>query len=252
MAAVLAGAESERGGEGGQARAAGRAGGSLRLDSRECCGRTRRRRGRRTDDGRADGRRAGDSSPLRLRVSPPFLLSLRRCEQSFFHDCDRTNERTNEMPLFPLPSLSFVVRRLASSFFNPHCAQTTTAATSFSCLLSLSLPSLAPPSSSLSILYRGRKCCRCGVGKQALSSLSAILCAFLPYIRERRLEGRERGGKKERSLLPHSLALLRNASLCLRVTSPPPSVPPSLLSRGPVGRSFGRSVGWAVGRSWGE
>ena len=102
---------SEGGREGGQARAAGRAAAaSASIPGNAAGGRGGGEGGRRTTGGRA-----GDSSPLRLRVSPPFLLSLRRCEQSFFHDCDRTNERNAALPS-PF-SLSFVLRRAAGVLF---------------------------------------------------------------------------------------------------------------------------------------
>ena len=71
-------------------------------------------------------------------------------------------------------------------------------------------------------------------------ALSAILCAFL--ISESDSEG-GRGEKKEVSFLTLSLTLLRNASLCLRVTSPPPSLPPIAWSSGTVGGTVGRAVG---------
>ena len=67
-------------------------------------------------------------------------------------------------------------------------------------------------------------------------ALSSILCAFLTS--ESDSEG-GRGEKKEVSFLTLSLTLLRNASLCLRVTSPPPSLPPIAWSSGTVGRAVG-------------
>ena len=199
------------------------------------------------DDGRRAGGRLFSPPTPSLSSLPSFSAALRAIFLPRLRSNERTNERTKCRSSLSLLSLF----RTAAGGWRPLSSIPTALrrrrqrrSAAFS--LSLSLPSLAPPSSSLSILYRGRKCCRCGVGKQALSSLSsfAILCAFLPYIRERRLDGTERR-RQERKKSPSSLALLRNASLCLRVTSPPPIAWSS-------GRTVVRSVGGMGGHGEGE